>query len=340
VSGSLLKAEVLRFRSRRFIQLLLVLGVLGLLVGVGVAATQFAKASPERLVAAEQERDEIIRQQEVFRQQCLADPPTAEELGPGAPTDQPPEFFCGEPLTPDQLPASQFIDPEPFVLADGLPGAALGVAGLTAALTFVLGATYVGAEWSSRSMVALLFWEPRRGRVMATKLAVLAVAAAALGVLAQAAWTLAALVLARTRGVSDGLPPDFWSDVLGQQGRSVLLAVLTAMLGFAVANLVRNTGAALGVGFLYFAIIENILRVTISRSQRYLLSDNIAALLLDGGHRVFINSGTTLDPATGSVSFDGREVVLSNVHGGLVLGLVTAALVGLGVVLFARRDLH
>ena len=333
MSGSLLSAELLRFRSRRFIQVLLALGVLGFLVAVGIASTQFATTTPASLAAAEESRTALLREQESFRQQCLNDP--------NRPSDQAPELYCGEPLTAENLGGiEQFIDPQPFLLADGLPGAGLGVAGLTAALAFVLGATYVGAEWSSRSMVALLFWEPRRGRVMATKLAVLAAAAAVLGVVAQAAWTLAALVLARTRGSSDGLPPDFWSDVVGQQGRSVLLAVLAALLGFAIANLVRNTGAALGVGFVYFAIVENILRGVFPRSQRFLLTDNVAALLIDGGHRIFVQSEAFVDPETGIVTFDGRETLLSNVHGAVVLAVVTALLVGAGVLLFARRDLH
>ena len=332
MSGSLLRAELLRFRSRRFIQGLVALGLVGFLVAVGISSTQFAKPSAAGIAAAEERRDQVLVEQERFLEQCLADP--------GRPSDQPPEFYCGEPLSPESLPIEQFIDPQPFLLADGLPGAALGVAGLTAVLAFVLGATYVGAEWSSRSMVALLFWEPRRGRVMATKVAVLAAAAAVLGVIAQAAWTLAALLLARTRGSSDGLPRDFWSDLVGQQARSVLLAVFAALLGFAIANLVRNTGAALGVGFVYFAIVENILRNVVPRSQRFLLTDNVAALLVDGGHRIYVQSEAFVDPATGGVTFDGRELVLSNLHGGIVLTVVTALLVGAGVVLFARRDLH
>ncbi len=332
MSGSLLRAELLRFRSRRFIQVLVALGVVGFLVAVGIASTQYAKPSAEGLAQAEQRRMQVIAEQETFRSQCLNEP--------SRPSDLPPEELCGAPLTPESLPVEQFIDPGPFVLADVLPGAALGVAGLTAALAFVLGATYVGAEWSSRSMVALLFWEPRRGRVMATKLGVLAAAAAVLGVVAQGAWTLAALVLARTRGTTDGLPPDFWSDLLGQQARSVALAVVAALIGFAIANLVRNTGAALGVGFVYFAIVENILRGVVPRSQRFLLTDNVAALLIDGGHRIFVQSEAFVDPETGGVTFDGREIVLSNVHGGVVLTLVTALLVGAGVLLFARRDLQ
>ena len=38
---------------------------------------------------------------------------------------------------------------------------------------FLIGATWIGAEWSSRSIVALLFWVPQRMRVMGTKIAVL-----------------------------------------------------------------------------------------------------------------------------------------------------------------------
>ena len=51
------------------------------------------------------------------------------------------------------------------------------------------------------------------------------------------------------------------------------------------------------------------------------------------------NQPTTIAPTTG-LAGGGRELVLSNLHGGLVLGFATAALVAVGVVVFARRDLH
>ena len=65
---------------------------------------------------------------------------------------------------------------------------AVGFGVLSAVLAGLIGATWIGAEWSSRSLVALLFWVPQRMRVMGTKIAVLVGAALLLGVVAQAGW--------------------------------------------------------------------------------------------------------------------------------------------------------
>ncbi len=251
--GSLLRAEIHRFRSRRFIQVVIALALVGYALIIALAsAAEFGKTTPEQLAAAERNIAEIIEEQERFREQCLREP--------NRPTDVPDDMFCGPPNTAENFPVEQFLDKQPFVLADALPAGAIAVAAASAVLAFVLGSTYVGAEWSSRSMVALLFWEPRRFKVMRVKLAVLAGAAVVLAMIGQALWWGTALVMARYLGRTGTLPEDFYPDLLGQQGRSVLLVVLTALLGFGLSNLVRNTGAALGIGFVYFAIVENAVR--------------------------------------------------------------------------------
>jgi len=174
---------------------------------------------------------------------------------------------------------------------------------------------------------------------MRAKLTVLVAATALLGVVAQALWWGTALVLAATLGRATPLPDGFYADLLGQQARSVLLVVLVGLLGFGFSNLMRGTGAALGVGFLYFAIAENAVRNLRPSWQEWLLTDNAAALVLPGGNTLFLYDESFVDPATG-FSGGGRELVLSNLHGGLVLGFATATLVAVGVVVFARRDLH
>ncbi len=146
-------------------------------------------------------------------------------------------------------------------------------------------------------------------------------------------------VMASQLGRTGPLPDGFYGDLFAQQGRAILLVVFTGLLGFVIANLVRNTGAALGVGFVYFAVVENAVRIFRSSWQEWLLTDNAAALVLTGGHRIFIFGEGFVDEQ-GAFVDSGREVLLTNVHGGLVLGIATAVLVGLGVVLFARRDLH
>ena len=119
--------------------------------------------------------------------------------------------------------------------------------------------------------------------------------------------------------------------------RGTLFTVLTGLLGFGAADLIRSTGAALGVGFVYFAVVENVIRVLRPRWQEWLLTDNAAALLVDGGSTLSVPPEVT----ESALPFDeaSAELVLSNLHGGLVLSAVTAAVVLAGVVLFARRDL-
>ena len=92
-SPSLLPAELRRFRSRRFIRLLLGLALLGYLVVVGAAAaTSFAKTTPEQLADARRNIEAVVQEQEGYRQQCLKDP--------NRPTDAPVEQFCGPPASP------------------------------------------------------------------------------------------------------------------------------------------------------------------------------------------------------------------------------------------------
>lgn len=328
--GSLLRAEVRRFRSRQMVRVLLVLAVLGFVAGIVLASTQYAKPSAAGLAEASQRRDQLVAQQKEYRQQCLATV--------GTPVGPPTEDDCGQELAPEDVGrVEDFVDKQPFTLDQDGRNGVVGVAAATAALAFLLGATYVGAEWSTRSMVALLFWEPRRLKVMATKLAVLAGAAALLGVVAEAAWLLAARGLAALRGTT-AMPAHLQSELLSSAGRGVLLVVLVGLLGFGVANLLRNTAAAFGFGFVYFAIVENIVRAVRPHWQPYLLTDNAVALLQRGGQKIFYYDEGFVD-SRGFYQSTGREITLTNLHGAVELAGVTAVVVGVGVLLFLRRDL-
>ena len=292
-AGALLAAESLRLWSRRLVRVLLMLGAVGYLAALLLASTQYAQPSAAGLADATARRQQVLAQQEQYRQDCLTQVGTAQ----GPPTVE----QCGPQLTADDIGRIQdFIDKQPFTLNREGRGGVLVVAAATAVFAFLLGATYVGAEWSSRSMVALLFWEPRRYRVMAVKLAVLTGVAAALGVLSQGVWLLAARVLAATRGTTSSTPTHLWTQLTAASGRGVLLVVLVALLGFAVANLIRNTAAAFGAGFVYFAIVENVIRAVRPAWQPWLLSDNAVALVTHGGHRPFSTRGSSTPAASTS----------------------------------------
>lgn len=254
----------------------------------------------------------------------------------GSPQGPPTADQCGPQLTADDPAGSRTSStssPSPW--AGKAETGRWWVAAATAVFAFLLGATYVGAEWSSRSMVALLFWEPRRYRVMAVKLTILASVTAVLRVAAQGVWLLAARVLAGLRGTT-ATPARLWAQLAATSGRGVLLVVLVGLLRFAVANLVRNTPAAFGAGFVYFAIVEDVIRAVRPAWQPWLLSDSAIALVAHGGQRIFLNEGFV--DARGFYQSTGRELVVSNLHGGLLLGAVTALIVTACVVLFARRN--
>ena len=322
----LLRAELHRFRSRRFIQVLVGLAVLGWIAVLVISLTQYGVPDEGDYAAAQQRLEQEVDASNGYREQCLDDP--------NRPDDVPVEEFCGPEITADAFSVEQFLDKAPFDFAGTGPAGAMAFAAAAAVLAFLIGATWIGAEWSTRSLVALLFWETRRFRVFGSKIAVLIGAAALFGVVAQASWLIMATILRATVGTDDALPAGFWSELLGIQARSVLLTVFAALAGFGLANLVRNTGAALGVGFVYFAIVENAVGAFRPTWSPWLLTANSAALINPEGISIPIYDGTF--DANGMP----REVFVSNLHAGLWLGAVLAAVVGLGVVLFARRDVH
>jgi hypothetical protein len=326
--GGLLRAEGHRFLARRFIHVLVVLALGGWALALVLSLLAFEAPSPEALTAARAEQQQQIELGNESREQCLADPTR--------PADVPIESWCGPPVSEDDLPLTAFLQPPPFSLSGDAGAGAVSVAAVAAALTFLVGATFVGAEWSTRSMVSLLFWETRRPRVMAAKLLVTVAAAVVSGLVMQALWLGLATLLQAVAGDGVATPAGFWSALLGAQGRGVLLTVVAGLLGFGLTNLLRNTGAALGVGFVYVVVVENAVRVLRPAWQPWLLTNNAAALVLPDGLTLFL-------PADRAAAFDGSggvEYVLGNGQAAVYLVVVTAVVVGAGVVLFSRRDLH
>jgi hypothetical protein len=326
--GSLLRSEVHRFRSRRFIQLLLLLAVAGWVVATVIGLLNYGTPDDGDLADAQARLDQVIAEQEMYREQCLEDP--------GIPEGTSPEEWCGTAPTADDFGGPEaFLDKAPFDFGEAGTDGALGVAALAAALAVAMGATWIGAEWSTRTIVALLFWVPRRLQVMAAKLTVLIGAAALFGVLTQAAWLATAGIWEVAVGSTDPPPEDFWSTLLQTQARGVLLVVLAAVLAFGLTNVVRNTGAALGIAFVYTAIAENIIRALRPHWEPWLLTSNALALVQEGGH-------TITYWADGPIGPDGNppEYYLGPLQSGVYLGAVAVVLAAVGALLFAKRDLH
>ena len=102
---------------------------------------------------------------------------------------------------------------------------------------------------------------------------VAAMAAFALCVLALV--TLAMWPALALHGAPLGPNDPTWASLAGAVGRGVALAAVGAAMGFAIATIGRNTAAALGAGFAYVVVLENILGNSVAEWRRWLLLGNI-----------------------------------------------------------------
>jgi hypothetical protein len=111
-SGGLLRAELHRFRTRRFIQVLLALALLGWLAAVAISLTQFGNPSDAEIAQARQQVAEQVQMSNEGRQQCLDDPQRLRD----APVDQ----VCGLPVTEADFSLDAFLPNPPSCLSASL----------------------------------------------------------------------------------------------------------------------------------------------------------------------------------------------------------------------------
>jgi ABC-type transport system involved in multi-copper enzyme maturation permease subunit len=129
-------------------------------------------------------------------------------------------------------------------------------AAILALTGFVIGASYVGAEWSSGGMMNLLLWRPQRIKVLATKLAALLIAITAVTVVAVAVWTAAFVLIANLRGSTASMTSGAWQSFALMELRALGLILVTAALGFGIASVGRHTALALGVAIGLIVIFQ------------------------------------------------------------------------------------
>jgi ABC-2 type transport system permease protein len=260
----LLIAELRRIAARRLVRLTVILAFVGIALG-GVAAFVWSGSLSEdayqqrvaeaktRQVAAEAQIDSCLR---------------AHGVTPG---DEVPDDIARQCFPAKNL---GHVD-DPRFHRNRLKGVLQGVSGALAVVGWALGASLVGAEFASRSMTTLLTWETRRGRVFLAKTIAAIAAMALLAVLvltlvALAMWPALALHGAPLRPSDPSV-----ASLVGLIARGVALTALASGMGFAIATIGRNTAAALGAGFAYIIVLENILGSSIARWRRWLLLGNV-----------------------------------------------------------------
>jgi ABC-2 type transport system permease protein len=159
------------------------------------------------------------------------------------------------------------------------------VSAFAAIIAWLIGASFIGAEWRSGSFATLLTWEPRRSRVMMAK-AFAAIAVSFIIVMVLQAMLVGALypsaVYHGTTAVTGSADfihfptaAAFWRSLSYLGLRSGALAAGAALMGFAIGAIGRNTAASLGTGFFYIAIVEGaIIGNFVAKARPWLLVRN------------------------------------------------------------------
>lgn len=312
---SLLRAEIRRYSARRLMRIMAIVFI-GLLV---LTLGRIAQVSHRDTDAARQRQVEQFEEMtRDAREQCERD--KASGL---APSQVDCDVMMGEPYYED-----------PRLHARSALGAGVRAVAVAVALfAFVAAASFVGGDWSHGTMQALLFWEPRRPRVLLAKAVASAAVPIAFMVVAQALTYAALWLTGATRGTTEGVTAGLHMSNLLTLGRCAVVVAIASLLGYGFAGLARYTVAAVVVGFAYFAVVEMIVRNLRPGWQRFLLAENITAIM---------NKKVEVAPASGRMAFDFFDELpmytLTAARGALTLGIYLAILLGAFYLVFTRRD--
>jgi ABC-type transport system involved in multi-copper enzyme maturation permease subunit len=305
---ALAAGELRRVLARRMIRVLALLAVAGIAVAGILTFVNTEAASSAEMDARRQAARAAVAA-------CLAGTTTPNIDGrevrepppPGSPAR---EDFC-------RFAAGRVDDPR-FKLRS-VKGILQGTTAPLVVVAWLIGASVIGSDWQSRTITTVLTWEPRRARVLLTKAFACIVVASGFALLAQALLGAALLPAAFLHGTTAGAGGAWFRSVLGVAGRGTALVAIAAAVGFSVASIGRNTAAALGIGFAYFLVIENVVGSFLADFRRWLILGNAIVLVSgeDSGGEVF-----------------GRSVVVAAIY----LTAVGIGLLAIATVVFRRRD--
>jgi ABC-2 type transport system permease protein len=293
--NALLAVELRRFRSRRSAVVIAGAAILALILG---ASLTFALSNRNIAGATEKARARATAEyQDCVRNVKGADGSMFGESGK-----------C-------EMPDLSTVTADPRFKLVKLPEVLSNVSGFLIIVGLVLGASFVGAEWHHRTMALTLTWEPRRVRVALAKIVAAAASVMVGALILQILLSSALLPAAFFRGTTEGISSSWVGHTISVGIRSAAAAGIATSLGAALALIARNTAFAIGIWFVWFAVLEGIVRQAKPGWERWLIGDNTAGFIAGGADA----------PRTGWGS-------------GILLGVYVAVAAWLAVSSFARRD--
>jgi ABC-type transport system involved in multi-copper enzyme maturation permease subunit len=203
----------------------------------------------------------------------------------------------------------------------GLPDVLMGTSLVLVSVGWILGASAIGADWHAGHVTTILTWEPRRGRVQFAKIAAALTGVFVLSLVIHVLLGIALAVAAAGAGSTTGTDAAWLAESAGVALRVAALSSIFAGFGFGLASAGRNTAVALGVGFGYLVVVENLVRGLRPQWTPWLLQDNAGLFVV----------GSPIDfPLLGR----------STIGAGLYLTAVGVAMLLAATGLFRARDVH
>jgi ABC-2 type transport system permease protein len=132
----------------------------------------------------------------------------------------------------------------------------VGHTGVVSLVALVFGITAVAGEYRHKTITDTYLATPRRGRVIAAKLAVYTIAGAIFGVVLATTTVVATAVAMTANGSSLDLSnSDLWRTIVG----GVAVNAALAALGVSIGALIRNLAAALAGALVWIALVEGLI---------------------------------------------------------------------------------
>ncbi len=270
--------ELRRLLSRRLIRVLALVVLASILVG-GVMGAFNARRNQNSAPSAQMtQRVERIEERELRR--CLSG-----QYGTLPDDPQEAREFCESQLFVEDM--------DPRLHLTDVTDVLLGTSVIIMILLWLVGASFIGAEWRHDTITTLLTWEPRRIRLMLAKVAAATLFAFVCALLIQALVGTVVALSAYAFGTTAGADGEWLRELLEQTLRIAGVGALVGVVGFSLASLGRNTAAALGVGFAYVVVVENLIRALKPEWQPWFFSDN-AALVITADSAAFTQVGHTV----------------------------------------------
>lgn len=319
----LLGAELARLRSRRVLWISLIVAVV--LLGAFQIAVN-AQVSPPSAAALAEAQTQYQQAHQDWEQTHVQQETDCRSSG-GSAED------CAYP-EPDQadygLEAATFSDVAPTSLELGV------IVGWL--VFFLIGATAIGAEYTTGAIGNWLTFIPRRGRVLASKLgAVVIVAVASSAVLSALGIAVPAVLVQIHGGQVTGV-----SRLIAEAARGLGVSAVLTCIGFSIALLTRHTIGALATALAYLVVffVRSVLLATVSWAQRltpWTPEANFAAVL-ERGHHYAVPVVTRQPDGTVGTDFLERSISLS--HGLIYTVVLLVVFLAASVLVFRRRDVN